>query len=92
MYEHSSEIKQLFRTAGGPLLSYQHVNIAKLPILATALMAIYRQKYKKNYKIVAIKCFSTSPTTETHLSKNEPTITYILQKNPQRKIFTRNRQ
>ena len=56
MYEHSSQIKQLLRTAGGPLLSYQHVNIARLPILGTALMAIYRQRYK-SYKLAAIKCF-----------------------------------
>ena len=47
MYEHSSQTKQLFRTAGGPLLSYQHVNIARLPILGAALMTIYRQKYIK---------------------------------------------
>ena len=50
MYEHFSEVKQLFRTTGGPLLGYQHVNIVRLPILGAAVIAIYRQKYK-NYKI-----------------------------------------
>ena len=50
MYEHSSEIKQLLRTAGGSLLSYQQVNITRLRNLGSAVFAIQYTQHSKNVK------------------------------------------
>jgi len=70
MCEHSSEIKQLLRTAGGSSLSYQEVNVTRLRNLGAAVFAIQYTLHAKNVKKYIYKTIYTFYKKKS-LSKNE---------------------